>query len=335
MKEILKAALTEIKTQLIHSEETVEYTSWLTASIFSVLGVFTIFLSHQYQNHTSEMMKLIYNMKKNVEKENEAEFEQNVIDFEYLSKTPKVLLKAVRVSIIVLWFLTPVWLIAGASKFMVILESKGETHYLSLILTFVVTGLFIFFSISLAHILSKLSSPEDNGVKILTPTDLFNAINLSDKNFDITKLMKLNNINWNFLITGTEPYTQIKLINKYGIFNCSSLIYMEATGYDIYLSSPLVLGNDLQLPKENNFELSEQERVDLQRFFLNVPTNQIRVSHIILVNNRYYYFTCIIERQGELYKINIQDIRSPVSLPTEIKAEFENNKKIIYVDKQY
>jgi hypothetical protein len=329
--DILKAALVIVKEQLILAEETIEYTSWLTASIFSVLGVFTIFLSHQYQNHTSELKKLIWMMKNNVLKEDKDEFAQKVVDFEYFSKTPEVLLKAVKTSIIVLWIIVPVWFVGGLSKFFLIESTEGEgpSHYLSLFLIAVVTGLFIFFSIRLIIILSKLSAPEDKGTKILSILDLFNAKNLKEKNFHLSNIFKMNDINWNILISGEEPYSQIRLTSDYGIYNLSSLVFIEATGYEIYLSTPLTLHNGVKLPTEVDFYLDEQQCIDIQRFFLEVGIEQMRVSKIILVDGQLFYYQGLIEKQGDIFIIKTQKPKEHIELPTEIRNELLKLKPIV------
>ncbi|MGG0237188.1 hypothetical protein [Bacillus rhizoplanae] len=335
MKESLKEVLVNIKNQLILANETVEYTSWLTASIFSVLGVFTIFLSHQYQNHTSELKKLIWKMRNNVKREDPSEFEQNVVDFEYFSKTPKVLMKAVRTSIIVLWTLIPIWFISGLSTFFTILNKKGTTHYLSLFLTIIVTGLFIYFSIRLAFILNNLSDTEEEGTKILTTTELFDVKHLVEKNFDVPKLLEMNNTTWHFLLSGSEPYSKVKIDSEYGVYNYSSLLYIEATGYEVYISTPIALQANGTLPKELKLTLADQQRINIQRFFYGVHVNQMTVSQIILVEGTYYYFKGQISKEGDLITVNIMEPRNKIDLPTDIEQDFEGNVQIIDVIKMF
>ncbi|MDP1421155.1 hypothetical protein Q8G35_22940 [Peribacillus simplex] len=335
MKQCLKEVFINIKNQLILANETVEYTSWLTASIFSVLGVFTIFLSHQYQNHTSELKKLIWKMRNNVKREDPSEFEQNVVDFEYFSKTPKVLMKAIQTSIIVLWILVPIWFISGLSTFFTILNKKGTTHYLSLFLTIIVTGLFIFFSIRLAIILNNLSDTEEEGTKILNIKELFNAKHLVEKNFDIPKLLKMNNTTWHFLLSGSEPYSKVKIESEYGVYNYSSLLYIEATGYEVYISTPIALQENGTLPKELNLTLTDQQRINIQRFFYEVHVNQMTVSQVILVEGTYYCFKGQISREGDLITVNVMEPRNNIDLPTEIEQDFKSNVQIVDVIKMF
>ncbi|MCM3441415.1 hypothetical protein ACUIJN_19355 [Metabacillus halosaccharovorans] len=333
MKECLIEVFLIIKNQLILANETVEYTSWLTASIFSVLGVFTIFLSHQYQNHTSELKKLIWKMRNNVKRNDPSEFEQNVVDFEYFSKTPKVLMKAIRTSLIVLWTLVPIWVIAGLSTFFFIFEKEGAPHYLSLFLTVIVTGLFIFFSIRLAIILNNLSDTEEEGTKILTVKELFNAKNLVEKNFDIQRLLNMNNATWHFLISGNAPYAKVKIDSEYGIFNCSSLLFIEATGYEVYLSVHILPPVNETLPKELELSLEEQQRINIQRFFNQMTVNQMIVSQVILIENTYYYFKGQVSREGDLITVNMLETREKFDMPTEIKKDFEGKVKVVDINK--
>ncbi|WNB93424.1 hypothetical protein [Bacillus sp. NEB1478] len=333
MIEILRAVLVGIKNQLILAEETVEYTSWLTASIFSVLGVFTIFLSHQYQNHTSELTKLTWMMKNNVRKKDQDEFAQNIVDFEYYSKSPEVLLKAVVTSIIVLWGIVPIWFIAGLSKFFLILANKGTVHFLSLVLILIVTAIFIFFSIRLIKILSKLSETEEEGTRILTVTDLFNAKNLAEKNFDLTNLLNMNNTTWSFLITGEEPYTQIQITSEYGIHNYSLLLYIESLEYEIYLSTPIPTEHSSTLSNKVDMSLTEQQRVDIQRFFHNVNSSDMRVLQVIMVEGKLFCYNSRIEKQNDIYNVSMLEPKSCIDLPTEIENDIRGLKPFVDIVK--
>ncbi|MFD4706962.1 hypothetical protein ACFWM3_19125 [Gottfriedia sp. NPDC058432] len=334
--DLLNIVYDELKVQVLLANETVEYTSWLTASIFSVLGVFTIFLSHQYQNHTSELTKLFWTMKNNVIKKDEDEFRQNIIDFEYLSKTPSVILNAVNTSLVILKILVPVWIISGISMTLTLLTKKGQVHYLSMMLTLIVTGLFVFFSLKLADIISKLSDSEEEGVQLQNLTDLFNANNLIRKNFPIDIFFSMHTTSWVFLITGDSPFTQIRINNEHGLYNFSTLLFMEATGYEVYISFPVILQHNAKLPKVTNCILEEQARVDIQRFFNCVRIAEIRVSQIILIENKYYYFSCEIEKQNDsLFEVTRLVSKQKMELPTEIKIEFENKKNVFYMNKEY
>lgn len=335
LKECLEEVFVNLKNQLILANETVEYTSWLTASIFSVLGVFTIFLSHQYQNHTSELKKLIWKMRNNVKRNDPSEFEQNVVDFEYFSKTPKVLMKAVRTSLIVLWTLVPIWIIAGLSTFFSILNEEGAVHYLSLVLTVIVTGLFIFFSIRLAIILNNLSDTEEEGTKILTVKELFNAKHLVEKNFDLPKLLVMNNTTWNFLLSGNAPYAKIKIDSEYGIYNCSFLLFIEATGYEIYLGAPILPPANETLPKELQLNLTEQQRMDLLRFFHQVQTTRLTASQVVLIEGKYYYFTGNVRKQEEQITMDIKEKRETFDIPREIEQDLKANVQFVDINKLY
>ncbi|TFD94316.1 hypothetical protein [Jeotgalibacillus sp. R-1-5s-1] len=334
MKESLKEIFVILRDQLILANETVEYTSWLTASIFSVLGVFTIFLSHQYQNHTSELKKLIWKMRNNIKKNDPIEFEQNVVDFEYFSKTPKVLKKAVQTSFIVLWVLIPIWTISGFSTLFFILEKEGPIHYFSLILTIVVTSLFIFFSMRLAIILSSLSDTEE-GIEILTVKELFNAKNLVAKNFDLPKLLILNNTTWSFLISGDAPYAKVKIESAYGIYNCSILLVIKSIGHEVYISVPISPPTNETLTSELQINLEEQKRINLQRFFNESEINQMNVSQVLLIEDTYYYFKGQIAIKENLITTSLLETRKKFDIPTVIKKDFENNIHILDINKSF
>lgn len=329
LKEYLKELLINIKCQLKLANETVEYTSWLTASIFSVLSVFTIFLSHQYHNHTAELEKLIWKMRDNIKRKEPIEFEQNVVDFEYLSKTPNILKKAVRTSTIVLIILIPVWGVSGLSRLIYILDEDGTTHYLSLVLITIVTGLFIFFSIRLANILKQLSEPEEAN-KISTIKDLLNAKNLFEKNFDIPNLFALNNTKWNFLLSGSSPYSKVKIDNEYGMYNYSLILYIDTISCEMYISTPILLQENGTLPKELQLDLTEQERIDIQRFFFENTVNHMTITQAILLDGEYYFFKGEILKEGDLFTISMLGLGNSIDLPTDIKNEIENGNKIVY-----
>jgi len=244
-------------------------------------------------------------------------------------------MKAVRTSLIVLCVLLPIWVVAGVSTFFFILEKEGTIHYLSLFLTVIVTGLFIFFSIRLATILNSLSDTEEEGTKILTVKELFNAKNLVEKNFDMPKLLAMNNTTWNFLILGSEPYSKVKIDSEYGVYNYSSLLCIEATGYEVYISTPIALQENVTLPKELILTLTAQQRINIQRFFSEVPVNQMTVSLVFFVKGTNYYFKGQISKDGDLIAVNIMEPRNNIDLPTEIQQDFEGNVQVVDINKVF
>jgi hypothetical protein len=316
--------------QLKVAEETIEYTSWLTASIFSVLGVFTIFLSHQYQNHTSELIKLIWNMKNNVLKMDKAEFTQNILDFDFFSKTPKVLSQAVKTSKVVIWILIPVWSIACFSMICKISMFKGQKHYLSMFLILVVTALFIFFSVKLLTILSKLSRTDEDGREITNVIELFNIKNLSIKNFNLNHFLVMDQVSWNFLILGEEPFTRVQVKSEYGVYNYLSLLYIDGLDHELYLSANINLKENNELPKENNLTLDAQQRVDLSRYFSHADIAQARISMIISFDEHYLYFKCSLEKEHHSYRIKIVESQPFIDLPEDIKEEFKRSEFICH-----
>jgi hypothetical protein len=156
-----------------------------------------------------------------------------------------------------------------------------------------------------------------------------------EKNFDMLKLLTMNNITWNFLLTGNAPYAKVKVDSEYGIYNYSSLLYIETTGYEVYLSTPILLQNNEVLPKELQLNLSEQQRIDIQRFFHQVQVTHLAVSQAILIQGNYYFFKGNANKQGEQITIDINEQREKFDIPTEIEQDLRGNVQVVDINKLY
>jgi hypothetical protein len=213
--------------QFQNASNVVEYVSWLTASIFAVLAVFTIFIAHQYQNNTSEMIKLTWNIRSAITKKKIGELNELISNYEFYSKSPKAAKDAVDLSSVVIKVLVPIWGIAALS----IISQEGSDqegfNFVSIILILSVTIVFSYFSYKLIELLKTLTG--SNSVELIGETkhDIQNIETLLNKDFEVDNIFKMESFKLKIDTIEQEPYLFISLEKDLEFYNYRVLVMLQ------------------------------------------------------------------------------------------------------------
>ncbi|AIY78384.1 TPA: hypothetical protein ACLQU7_001505 [Bacillus tropicus] len=304
INEIFTKILNWLSTQFNGGSEAVEYISWLTAAIFSVLAVFTIFLAHQYQSNTSELFKIIWKIKEAAKKKEKNNFGQLLEDFNYLSGIPNVVVKSIQTCQIVIYSLVAIWIFSGIS----ILVNKsfnkqGEFQYILFLLILSITIIFVFFSIRLLHIIKQITNEGNNELKIKDNKQLKDLNLLHELNYPVVEIIKFDNISWNLNIINDDPHLEAYVSRDYGFNNCHTLISIHCNKSTIYLGFNL---NNEKL--DHDLDLEPQIKKRLNKFFTenNISTCRIHICYIL--NTHLFSYAAKVDLPAEeSYSFQITD----------------------------
>lgn len=285
--------------QFQDASSVIEYISWLTASIFSVLAVFTIFLAHQFQIHTSELIKVLWKLKevtKEFDKENsKGDFAQLLNDFKYFSKSPEVIEQSIITSRVVLNILIPIWILSGLSlSSKVGIESQTDYPVLSVILIVTITGLFIYFSLKLLDILDRLTKEGNDDIPIKTIEQLKDIKKLKDSGFQINNILQLEQLRLEIFINDEEPFASIRSLRNYGFYNFYILLTIECNRRVINIGFFIREEN-----KQVKLEVQEKEQEELNKFFEEKNISNAQSYFTIITDGVYYTFRAELQKPTE------------------------------------
>jgi hypothetical protein len=126
---IVNKVFSWIITQLHEAASAVEYVSWITAGIFAVLAVFTIFLAHQFQTNTSESVKIAWKIRQSIKEKQSDGLKELFQDFRYFSNIPKVITSSLGISKFIIYFLAYVWGFSGLAKIVEEIKEKENSTF--------------------------------------------------------------------------------------------------------------------------------------------------------------------------------------------------------------
>lgn len=272
--------------QLQNASSAVEYVSWLTASIFSVLAVFTIFLSHQFQSHTSEMIKVTWKLKEAVTKKNSADFNQLLNDFSYFSNSPEVIKKSINTSRVVLYTLIPIWIVSCLAISLDIgAKYKGSFPIISIILIVITTSLFIFFSVELLGILKSLTNEGNKEIPIKSIEQLKDLNKISGIGFEVQNILSLEQPRFEILINEDEPFAKVRITRKYGFYNFYLLLTIEFGRNTVNIGTIIdTIGTEV------NLKILAEEQESLNKFYESLNVCIARNFFTIIIGNNRYTF---------------------------------------------
>ncbi|EEK57830.1 TPA: hypothetical protein ACOQ31_004547 [Bacillus cereus] len=304
LKEFLGKIPKWLYVQFDGGSDAVEYISWLTAAIFSVLAVFTIFLAHQYQSNTSESFKIIWKIKEAARKKRKNDFAQLLEDFTYLSSIPNIVVKSIQTCQIVIYSLVSIWILSGIS----ILVNKsfnkqGEFQYILFLLILSITFIFIFFSIRLLHIIKQITNEGNNELSIKNTNQLKNINKLYKLKYPIINIIEFDEITWNLNLINDEPYLDSYIKRDFGFNSCHVLLSISCNKSTIFLGINLIDDN-----LEQDLNLKQSTKRKINRFFSenSMPTYKSYICYIL--NEKVISYTTEINLSGEGdYSFKIKD----------------------------
>ncbi|MDZ4567231.1 hypothetical protein [Bacillus cereus] len=326
--QIIKAKLIQIidwlTTQFNGASDAVEYISWLTAAIFSVLAVFTIFLAHQYQSNTSELFKIIWRIREAAKKEDQHSFKQLFEDYSYLSNIPNVVTKSIKICQTVIYSLVAIWSLSGLSILVdKSFNKEGQFQYILCLFILSITAVFIFFSIQLLNIIQQITNEGNNDLKIKNINELKNLNILHQLRYPMKEIIKFDNITWEFNVLHEDPYFSTFINREYGFNNCHVLINISRRNSYIFLGT--ILDND---EVEQEFVLTTSAQKKINKFFVenNIEACEVYISY--LIDSSIFSYKAKVDTDDEtnhFFTLTENSIWSP---PPQIKDELIQNNTV-------
>lgn len=284
--------------QLNNASVVVEYVSWLTASIFSVMGILTVFIIFQYQNFTTELQKITWRYKEIINKgiPNINEIAEQIDEFQYFSQKSSVVKDASHLVSILLNTLILLWVICGLAMLLKYSIVDGKFQLISIVLVLITTLLFVSLSIGLLKMLRKITDPT-GGLNFKKSDDLRDVTLLQDKEYDIENLflMEFNEIH--LIINNFEPYLIVNFLRNIRYFKYQLLISLESEDVKVYFGTNIDQING----KRVDFNISRSDQESLNRLLELTEMELFEVHVTILINNE------IISYNAEINSSEVDD----------------------------
>lgn len=288
---------------LVDSSDVVEYVGWITASIFAIIAVFSIFLAFQFQVNVSDSGKLIGKMRE-VIKNRKIEDLTNVRE-EFINVNYKfvIVTNAVNITQRVIKFLIGIWIVSGVS--VLAKESFSDDVGFNLIrfgLIASVTTLFLYFVSRLSQIINDFSSTEAEKNQIHNQEDLCDIVKLIPMSIDITDIIYLSDPAFNFSTWGDEPYVETSIEQNVVFSNFNILLTIISDQVQIFI------GASIKNPNKSTSVLfsSLNDREMINKFLFEYGFTSSDISITISVGDKLKHYVAQIEVLDEdNYKISM------------------------------
>lgn len=288
---------------LVDSSDVVEYVGWITASIFAIIAVFSIFLAFQFQVNVSDSGKLIGKMRE-VFKNRKIEDLINVRE-EFISVNSKfvIVTNAVDITQRVIKFLIGIWSVSGLS--VLARESFSDDMRFNLIrfcLIASVTILFLYFVSKLSQIISDFSSTEAEKNQIHNQEDLCDIEKLIPMRIDITDIIYLSNPSFSFTTWGDEPYVESSIEQNVVFSNFNILLTIISEEAQIFI------GASIKNPKKSTSVLfsSLNDREKINQFLFEHGFTSSDISITISAGDMLSHYMAQVEvLNDDNYKISM------------------------------
>ncbi|WP_339305304.1 hypothetical protein NST33_23555 [Paenibacillus sp. FSL L8-0435] len=273
----IKAFFEYVWSLLVDSSDVVEYVGWITASIFAIIAVFSIFLAFQFQVNVSDSGKLIGKMRE-VFKNRKIEDLINVRE-EFISVNSKfvIVTNAVDITQRVIKFLIGIWSVSGLS--VLARESFSDDMGFNLIrfcLIASVTILFLYFVSKLSQIISDFSSTEAEKNQIYNQEDLCDIEKLIPMRIDVTDIIYLSNPAFSFSTWGDEPYVETSIEQNVVFSNFNILLTIISEEVQIFI------GASIKNPKKSTSvlfsSLNDREKINQFLFEHGFTSSDISIT---------------------------------------------------------
>ncbi|WP_426333199.1 hypothetical protein ACN9MH_21760 [Paenibacillus silvae] len=307
MKETLcmsiKAFFQYVWSLLVDASDVVEYVGWITASIFAIIAVFSIFLAFQFQVNVSDSGKLIGKMRE-VIKNRKVEDLTNVRE-EFISVNSKfvIVTNAVDITQRVIKFLIGIWSVSGLS--VLASDSFSNVVGFNLIrfcLIASVTILFLYFVSKLSQIISDFSSTEAEKNQIHNQEDLCDIEKLIPMRVDITDIIYLSNPAFIFSTWGDEPYVEASIEQDVVFSNFNILLTIISDEAQIFI------GASIKNPEKSTSIIisSVNDREKINQFLFECGFTSSDISITISTGNMLRHYMAQVEVLNEdNYKITM------------------------------
>ncbi|WHY93137.1 hypothetical protein QNK12_06520 [Neobacillus cucumis] len=285
--DIIKDVFFGVVKQLEESSDAVEYVSWITAGIFAVLAVFTIFLAHQFQTNTTESVKITWKIRQCIKDKQSDGLKELFQDFRYFSNIPEVISSSLGISKFIIYFLAAIWGVSGLSKIVgEIKDTNNSTFpFLALLLIAVSTILFIGFSHKLVKTISTITNEDNNELTFKNIEEIKSYKSLDENGYPIENVILLDNLKLKFDILNDEPYLETVIERNYGFSHFAFMLNITHPNFNILLGTNVItIDETLQL------EFNDQTKSILNRIFTEENLAICTYQFCFYIGNQAYSF---------------------------------------------
>jgi len=330
-----KKALKIFYEQFANAYEIIEYISWLTASIFSVLSILTIFLAFQFQNNMVQLHKIIWDIRKKI---NEKQVEDIILlldNFSFLIKQPTIVRLTMNISKKLLIILIPIWTLCTISILLNKgISESGSIQYISFLLIIVTSWLFIYLAVKLITLLNKISKNDFPEYRIKNGDQIFDVVELVKENFEIKQMFEIDYKKIEMIISGDKPYTTFNTLRNFGFYNYHILISMESYDEKIHIGKYV---DSFSKNKDIQFDIVETSAITINKLFTSRSIDNFDIYVSFIVNNEVKSYNCFVETDsfdGELPRVyNVQlNNEARWNIPEQIKKQLITSNQVEVVE---
>ncbi|MGG3181754.1 hypothetical protein ABEQ41_26295 [Priestia megaterium] len=288
--------------QLQWASNSVEYVSWITAGIFAVLAIFTIFLAHQYQTNTSESVKIVWKIRQGIKNKQKESLRELFQDFHYFSNIPEEIESSLNISIFIIRWLAGVWGVSGLAMIVnEIMEKHSSFPVLSILLLTVTTALFIGFSTKLINTIKKVTSNENTGLAFKNIEEIKNIQLLKEKDFRVDNIIELEDLKFHFEVFGEDPYIEASLKRKFGFTSFSLMLDISHSKFHFLLGIPI---NNMD--EKIEITLKDETKEILNRIFTEYNLDLCSKHLCFLIGNDIHSYKVKSVSKGEPFPTDIE-----------------------------
>ena len=322
MKEKIKDTLEILLSQFSQASDVIEYVSFLTAAIFSVLTFFSIFLAHQYTDNISRLRKLTGQFQEIINNTYKSELKPIINDIKYYSNMPSVVkdsIEHIKISIITLMI---IW---GASA-LALLAKEAYTdkgvQVISIVLIISISILFIYFCRNLIKVLDAIKNGENDN--IIDEKSLLNLNELVSK--ELVKAEDVIHIE-EISIEINRDNINIELHKNYDFHHYYIVLNISAKNGD-----HLMLGQFIS-NETNHFRFEKSKSIHTyKRFIDNHPLTDCDTYFKFVVNGKDISYKGRVVAERNTYKISVINECSFWSLPQEFKNKTDLNQPFDFIE---
>ncbi|MBM6385238.1 MAG: hypothetical protein JSY10_14820 [Paenibacillus sp.] len=273
------------------ASEVVEYVSWVTASIFAIVAVLSIFLAFQFQMNITESGKLIWKLKETIRNKKVENFEIIKEEFLYVHSKVNIVSNIINITRRVIWGIIIVWSISCLS--MLARYSVSENYgfnIIRLVLILMVSVIFIYYVVKFSRLIKVLSVTEAEKNRIFTQNDLFDSEKLISLNCNRNDIVALSKPSFHFLLMGENPYVEL-YIRQTTCFNN----FKVALSINNDQSSIIVIGQIKSLSDNQTLAIdSSITRERINKFFSERVYIGADISISVLIGEEFSHYKGIV-----------------------------------------
>lgn len=324
-----------IVTQLQEASDAVEYVSWITAGIFAVLAVFSIFLAHQFQTNTTESIKIIWKIRQSIKDKQTDGLKELFQDFRYFSNIPEVITASLGISKFIIYCLAVIWGVSGLSKIAGEINDPNNSTvpWLGLLLIAVSTVLFIGFSHKLVKTISTITNEDNNALTFKNIEEIKSYKVLNKNKYPIENVIFLDNLLWKFDILNDEPFLDTEIERNFGFSDFAIMVNITHPSFNVLLGTTITTINE-----KIEIEFTDQTKSTLNKIFSEENLSICTYFICFYICDKAYAYELISEIKGDPIPKSIRlklGTKTNWEPPIIQKSKLLNGEKVELIDRRY